>query len=54
MELVRPRCASDFGGVGIQIVGERVELFLPMRDAVPRLQYTRYSAKEERAGGDIG
>jgi len=29
---------DDFGRIGIEIVGQRVELLLPMRDAVPRPQ----------------
>src|SRR5882762_8077935 len=34
-----PAMARDyFGRIGIQIVGQRVELLLPMRDAVPRPQ----------------
>ena len=41
MELADPRPAMDrdyFGRIGIEIVGQRVELLLPMRDAVPRVQ----------------
>ena len=41
MELADPRPAMDrdyFGRIGIEIVRQRVELLLPMRDAVPRPQ----------------
>src|SRR6267143_992745 len=41
MELADPWPAIDrdyFGRIGIEIVGQRVELLLPMRDAVPRVQ----------------
>src|SRR5271167_1239111 len=39
MQLMDPRPAIDrdvVGRIGIEIVGQRVELFLPMSDAVPR------------------
>ena len=41
MELADPWPAMDrdyFGRISIQVVGQRVELLLPMRDAVPRPQ----------------